>query len=220
MKWKMEQDWNHVLFLHWRVPADVIRPHVPFELDLFEGDAVLSIVPFQMNRIRFPPFPVVSFFSSLWELNLRTYVKVNGVRGVYFFTLDTDSAFGCFIANRFFHLPYRLASMHGRVKNNEYQFESKRDAYCFQMRAEIAPGLKKKTKLDQWATDQSHLFTRSDKHIFQGTVIHLEWSLQAVQSIFLQDRFSCQLPVELKRMPDEIAYCRHLKVSFKPFQTI
>ena len=129
MKWIMEQDWNHVLFLHWQIEPALISAHVPFPLDLFEGKAVISIVPFRMDRIRFPFLPVVPLLSQLWELNLRTYVNVSGVRGVYFFTLDTDSALACLIANQFFHLPYRLAKMNGQVFDGQYGFTSERSGY-------------------------------------------------------------------------------------------
>ena len=220
MKWVMEQDWNHVLFLHWTLDADSIRFLVPFDLDLFEGDAVISIVPFQMNRIRFPWLPVIPFVSSLWELNLRTYVNVDGVKGVYFFTLDTDSALGSFIANRFFHLPYRVARMEGHVSKGQYSFSSERSKFSFNVEAKISDEPKDQTRLDRWATDRAHLFTRSQKNIYQGTVFHRDWPLRRVDAIHFKDGFSCQLPVILKKMPDEVSYCEHLKVRFKPFQVI
>ncbi len=220
VKWVMEQEWNHVLFLHWQIDPLLIRAHVPFDLDLFEGKAVLSIVPFQMDRIRIPPLPVFPFFSSLWELNLRTYVTVNGVGGVYFFTLDTDSALGSFIANHFFSLPYRLAKIRGKIADNHYTFESKREDLRFQINARVSDQLKTKTHLDRWATDREHLFTLSPVGIKRGTVVHDPWRLQEVKIVTMQDRFSSQLPIDLKNGPDEVAYCRQLKVRFKPFQTI
>ena len=84
------------------------------EVDTFEGEAFLSIVPFTMENVRFrflPPLP----FSSLWELNLRTYVKHKNWKGVYFFTLDTDHPLAQWIARKFFNLPYRLRRMEGEI---------------------------------------------------------------------------------------------------------
>lgn len=220
MNWIIEQVWEHVLFLHWRMNAQSIQHLVPFELDLFEGDAVISVVPFQMNQIRFPFFPKVPFVSSLWELNLRTYVKVNGVRGVYFFTLDTDSALGTFIANRFFHLPYRLAQMQGRVVNQNYTFSSVRSDLSFKMSAQVSGVLKTKTKLDSWATDREHLFTKTAKHIYRGTVIHEAWRLQGVSALTFEDRFTSQINIQVKNPPDAVSYCERLKVRFKPFEIV
>ena len=218
----MEQDWNHILFLHWKISPDLIQSKVPFDLDLFEGNAVVSIVPFQMNRIRFPFLPVVPFFSSLWELNLRTYVQVNGAPGVYFFTLDTDSRLGSLIANRFFHLPYRLAKMTGDVSHQQYCFSSSREGANFKLKAKISNALKNENKneLDAWATDREHLFTEFKKKIYQGTVIHAPWRLQKVEEIEFEDRFSSLLNLQFKKVPDEIAYCEHLSVRFRRFQIV
>ncbi|MBC7397776.1 MAG: DUF2071 domain-containing protein [Bdellovibrionales bacterium] len=216
----MEQEWNHVLFLHWQIDPALLQPHLPFELDLFEGKAVISIVPFQMNRIRFFMTPTIPFFSSLWELNLRTYVRVNSVPGVYFFTLDTDSKLGSFIANRFFHLPYRVAQMRASVVNREFLFESKRAELSLNLKTHLSGKPKTKTSLDHWATEREHLFTHFKDRVFQGTVIHDEWPLQEVDSLTLDDRFSTQLPIKLSSLPDEVAYCPHLKVRFRPFQRV
>src|SRR5512145_337290 len=48
--WVMTQTWHDLLFAHWPIAADVLRPKIPaaFHLDLFEGQAWLGIVPFRM----------------------------------------------------------------------------------------------------------------------------------------------------------------------------
>ena len=68
--------WEDLLFMHWPVPADTLRPLIPagLELDLYDGTAWLGVVPFRMRntRLRFlPPLPSASSFP---ELNVRTYV--------------------------------------------------------------------------------------------------------------------------------------------------
>ncbi|MCF7729325.1 MAG: DUF2071 domain-containing protein [Chthoniobacterales bacterium] len=122
----MKQRWNHIFFLHGRVTPSLLQQHLPFELDLLDGMAILSIVPFKMDLIRLWNLPPVPLFSHLWEINLRTYVTVAGKPGVYFFTLDTDSALGCWIANHFFHLPYRLAKIKTHLSDGNFYFESQR----------------------------------------------------------------------------------------------
>jgi uncharacterized protein YqjF (DUF2071 family) len=122
----MKQRWNHIFFLHAKIAPDLLQPYLPFELDLLDGMAILSIVPFKMDMIRLWNLPPAPFFSHLWEINLRTYVRVGGKPGVYFFTLDTDSALGCWIANHFFHLPYRLAKINAVVRKDHFYFESRR----------------------------------------------------------------------------------------------
>ena len=70
------QFWRDLTFIHWRLPADAIRPLLPPELslDIWEGDAWVALVPFDMQRIRPWWSPVVPGISWFRETNVRTYV--------------------------------------------------------------------------------------------------------------------------------------------------
>ena len=52
--WAMGMTWLDLLFMHWPVDAEVLRPLVPPSLgiDTFDGSAWLGIVPFQMTGVR------------------------------------------------------------------------------------------------------------------------------------------------------------------------
>ena len=218
--WIIEQTWKHVFFLHSRTEPEALQELVPFELDLFEGAAVLSVVPFRMEGIRFRFTPVVPWLSSLWELNLRTYVKVGGRRGIYFFTLDTDSRLGCWIANRFFHLPYRLAEMGGLVTADRFKFGSRRAPLSFKLEADLLGTTKEKTALDLWATERYRLFTKDRHGVFEGKIMHEPWVLEEVAGVSFEDRFSMQLPVVLNGEPESVSYAREMLVRFQPFRKL
>lgn len=110
----MWQDWHHLLFLHWEIEADRLRPLLPagLDLDLHEGKAYVGLVPFTMTGIRrvgVPPLPGLSRFH---ETNVRTYVHVRGQDpGVWFFSLDAASRLAVLGARAWFHLPYHYAHM-------------------------------------------------------------------------------------------------------------
>ena len=55
--WLMTQSWHNLLFAHWRVDASQIRRLVPtvFELDVFNNEAWLGIVPFRMTNVGLVP---------------------------------------------------------------------------------------------------------------------------------------------------------------------
>ena len=57
----MRQNWWDLLFLHWPVSPDVLRPVVPpqLELDLFDGTAYVGLVPFTMTGVRPIGLPAV-----------------------------------------------------------------------------------------------------------------------------------------------------------------
>ena len=109
----MHQRWGKLLFMHWRIDAQLLRPLIPSKLsiDTFDGSAWIGEIPFTMWGIRasfLPPMPGTSAFH---ELNVRTYVHLDGVPGVWFFSLDAANRLAVWGARRFYHLPYFNARM-------------------------------------------------------------------------------------------------------------
>ncbi|MDT5121791.1 MAG: uncharacterized protein QOC96_1273 [Acidobacteriota bacterium] len=111
----MHQTWGKLLFMHWRIAEEMLRPLIPERLtiDTFDGSAWIAVTPFTMWDIRaFPPYlPPVPGLDRMHELNVRTYVHLDGVPGVWFFSLDANSSIAVMTARAFFHLPYFNAEM-------------------------------------------------------------------------------------------------------------
>jgi uncharacterized protein YqjF (DUF2071 family) len=110
----MRQNWHQLLFLHWIVAPEPLRPLIPagLELDLFEGQAYVGLVPFTMTGVRPVWAPAVRWLSNFHETNLRTYVHYAGRDpGVWFFSLDAANLVAVALARTFFHLPYYHARM-------------------------------------------------------------------------------------------------------------
>ncbi len=119
-------DWERVVFIHYRVPAEVLGPLVPFELDLWEGYAYVSLVAFTMKRLR----PAAGGRVGAWLmtpiaghefLNVRTYVRRGNERGIYFLIEWLPSRLSAMLGPRTFGLPYR----YGRL-DYEHDFEGGR----------------------------------------------------------------------------------------------
>lgn len=104
----MRQNWGKLLFMHWPIDAALLRPLIPRRLiiDTFDGTAWIGIVPFTMWGVRPSFLPPMPWLSRLHELNVRTYVHLDGVPGVWFCSLDAALAPAVWAARRFFHLPY------------------------------------------------------------------------------------------------------------------
>ncbi len=108
------QSWRHVSFLHWPLPAEVVAAHLPtgLEPDLWEDQAWVSITPFLVERFRLPPLPPLARLSRFPETNLRTYVRgPGGVDGLWFFSLEADSATTVVGAWAGTGVPYRWSAM-------------------------------------------------------------------------------------------------------------
>ena len=114
--------WRRVLMIHFEVSAADLQRDVPFELDLRDGRAFVSLVAFSMRELR--PRVGGKIFAWLFRpiashefLNVRTYVRHGGETGIHFLTEWVSSALAVKLGPATFSLPYRL----GRIA---YNFEN------------------------------------------------------------------------------------------------
>ena len=122
----MHQSWHDLLFAHWPIPVPGARARVPgsLDLDLFNGQAWIGVVPFRMSGIRPRHLPALPWISAFAELNVRTYVVRDGKPGVYFFSLDAANPVAVHIARRVFHLPYFDARMSLKYDGDWIEYRS------------------------------------------------------------------------------------------------
>src|SRR3954467_8001536 len=74
--WIMAQTWHDLLFAHWTVPVEQMRPlvHPDLEIDTYDGEAWITVIPFRLSGIRVRWLPPVPFLERFTEINVRTYV--------------------------------------------------------------------------------------------------------------------------------------------------
>jgi uncharacterized protein YqjF (DUF2071 family) len=109
-------DWLRPVFIHYEVPTEALHPSVPFELDLRNGKAYVSLVAFTMRRMR--PFYGGGLTAWLLRpianndfLNVRTYVRHRGEPGIYFLTEWMNNPISVHLGPVTFGLPYRFGEM-------------------------------------------------------------------------------------------------------------
>jgi uncharacterized protein YqjF (DUF2071 family) len=108
------QRWRDLLFLHWEVPADLLRRAIPLRLtlDTFEGRAYVGVIPLAIAQNRLSLLPPLPLLSRFLELNVRTYVHLDGRHpGVWFFSLDASNPAAVLAARATWRLPYCYAAM-------------------------------------------------------------------------------------------------------------
>lgn len=187
--WTMLQEWSKLCFLHYAFDPEALRPKLPagIELDTYDGKAYVSVVPFYMEKIRLRLEP--DFLSMHFgELNLRTYVVVDGRPGVYFFSIDADSWLGSVMAKLMYHLPYYNADIALVENEGTFEFNSVRDGdgpaaeltMSYRPTSEVfhaQPG-----SLEGWLTERFSLFSNDDEgHIYRGDIEHGTWPLQTAE---------------------------------------
>lgn len=185
------QSWRNLLFLHWPIDVDMMRPLVPeeLELDLFEGKAWVGLVPFRMQGIR-PPWLPEAFAFNFLECNVRTYVLHKGEPGVYFFSLDASSFLAVRAARLGWSLPYHYARMSETMPDGHIRYEVHRtpDA-TLDVRYRVgeslgasAPGTREHFFLERYL-----LFTRRRRRLLRGQVHHSPYPAYTAELLDLSE---------------------------------
>jgi uncharacterized protein YqjF (DUF2071 family) len=207
------QRWDDIAFLHWDVPAAQLRPFVDarLELDLFEGRAWVSATPFTLlgGRLRWlPPLPLVSRFH---ELNLRTYVRKDGVPGVWFFSLDAASAPACAAARAALGLPYFRARMGRTLSGSVRRYRSERlppasRRASFSVRWSAgAPVANAAGTLDHFLAERYALYSTHAGRLLRLRVRHRPWDLREAEVEGLSETLLAAAGI---RAPARLAFAR------------
>jgi uncharacterized protein len=125
-RWTWRQSWQDLLFAHWPVPADVLRPLVPAGLTVqeFDGTSWVGVVPFRMAGVMRRPLPDAPWVSAFPELNVRLYVEAGGKPGVWFLSLDATNPLAVAVARRLFYLPYYRAQIDIKPEREGFAYRS------------------------------------------------------------------------------------------------
>lgn len=191
------QRWRHLLFLHWEVPVDALRPLVPAELsiDTFEGRAYVGLVPFTMRDVSLYGSPSVPGVSNFHELNVRTYVHHQGRDpGVWFFSLDAASTLPVLVARATFSLPYYRAAMRLDIEGAEVRYSSHRrfsrsSPARFECRYRIGEplGAARPDTFEHWLVERYILFARPRRGLRLGQVHHRPYPVQRAEILDLRE---------------------------------
>jgi uncharacterized protein len=207
----MAQRWHDVLFAHWRVPPESLRPLIPkgLELDLFQGQAWLGVVPFRMTGVRPRLVPPLPWLSAFPELNVRTYVVAGGKPGVWFFSLDAGNPLAVKAARAWFRLPYFRARMKISEEGDRILYSSVRThkgaapaEFGGNYRAAGASFLAARGTLEHFLTERYCLYT-ADPHgrIYRGEIHHAHWPLQLAEAEIQRNTMAVPLGIHL---PEEL----------------
>ena len=209
--WVMTQSWHDLLFAHWPVDAEKLRPLIPerLEIDTFDGRAWLAVVPFRMTNVRLRGTLAVPWLSAFPELNVRTYVVCDGKPGVWFFSLDAGNSLAVAIARTWFHLPYFRARMGCLERNGWIEYASQRNhsgasPAALQVRYRPVASV----FFPQWGTLEHFLMERyclyaldGSRRLIRGEIHHRPWLLQQAQAELPRNTMAEPIGIALEPPP-------------------
>jgi uncharacterized protein YqjF (DUF2071 family) len=180
--------WHDLLFMHWPLRPEVLRPHIPstLALDIFDGWAWLGVVPFRMSGVRPRCVPALPWVSAFPELNVRTYVTAGNKPGVWFFSLDAANPVAVWLAQWIFSLPYYTARMLVAHSNSRTRYVSTRThrrapraqfGACYWPVGEVYHATP--ATLEHWLTERYCLYATDHRgRLWRGEIHHRQWPLQ------------------------------------------
>jgi uncharacterized protein len=217
------QEWRRLLFLNWAYNAEDIQRTLPkgIEVDLFEGQAYLGIIPFELCRMRFNAGLRLPMLSNFAEINVRTYVRDrHGNPGVWFYSLDADNWMAVMGAQRFFHLPYFHAFIAAERREEDYFFHiAREEAEIFVSHFHWRPfGPTRRAEaesLDHFLLERYRFFAQSNRgNLYYGQIHHEPYPVQEAR-LELYDENLLPLNGFLKTglFPDHVAFSPGVRVE-------
>jgi uncharacterized protein len=224
----MGQTWAQLLFMHWPVAPEALRPAVPAELpiDTFDGSAWIAITPFDVLGVRLrmtPPLPRLSHFP---ELNVRTYTVVDGRPGIWFFSLDAGSTPAVHAARRLYRLPYFRASMEIARSGERVTYRSS-SASVHRPRAALhvdyAPAgprfAARPGTLEHFLCERYCLYALDAAHrLHRAEIHHPPWLLQTAEATIHENTMTDPFGIELPATPPLLHYASHQDVVIWPLR--
>jgi uncharacterized protein len=227
----MHQDWGKLLFMHWRVDEKALRPLIPERLtiDTFDGSAWIAVTPFTMWDIRaFPPLlPPIPGLSRMHELNVRTYVHLDNVPGVWFFSLDANSSVAVLTARTFFHLPYFNAEMsleqEGEIivySSNRTEIDQPKASFDATWKIGETLPYSHPGSLEFFLTERYCLYTTHKQKLYRARIFHEPWPLQKAS---LSSFSSTMIESHKLPMPKDaplLHYAEEISVDIWPLEEV
>lgn len=225
----LHQNWHHLLFLHWEIPPQELQALLPprLTLDTYDGKAYIGLVPFTLTGVRpilTPPLPWISTFD---EINVRTYVHLEGRDpGVWFFSLDASSKIAVAAARAAYHLAYYEAEMSFRVGEGalpEIELHSRRtdargtlpaNAHVRYRAVEgpaqpAVPGT-----LEHFLVERYILYAQdADRQLYRARVHHQPYPVQRAEVLALDETLIWATGVKRAENPALRHYAREVNVK-------
>lgn len=222
----MRMRWRHLLFAHWPIDAEALRPLVPplLDIDTFDGRAWVGLIPFTMTDVspRLLPRMPLRGVTDFHECNVRTYVYPRGCKddpaahGVWFFSLDAASRIAVWGARRFFCLPYFNARMSLRREGDVMDYGVQRltpnspSLHCRWRALEALPP-PRRGDLAHFLTERYCLYAVKRERggslaLHRGRIAHSPWPLRQAELLSMADSLVRAAGIDIDRSIAPVLY--------------
>jgi hypothetical protein len=176
-----------------------------------------------MSGIRARALLPIPGLSRIPELNVRTYVSLDGKPGVFFFSLDTPSSTAVWAARTFYRLPYFRAKISVNISGDTIHYSSTRRNATAEFKASYHPvrpvQLRTPGTLEHWLTERYCLYTVSLGSVYRSDIHHPPWPLQDAAAQIAVNTMTLAAEIPLPQLPPLLHFSRRLEVLIWPLKT-
>ncbi len=210
--------WHDLLFAHWPVPIQELRARIPapVTIDTFDGVAWIGVIPFHMSGVCPKGLPDFGVGSRFAELNVRTYVDLDGKPGVWFFSLDAASRLAALVARWWYRLAYRYARMDWHADGDWIHYRSVHQGTPVQrFVARYRPCgpvfASKQGNLEHWFTERYCLYTTDRRGaVLRADIHHTPWPLQHAELCVEENTMLAGFGVDTTGQAPHLLFCKQL----------
>jgi uncharacterized protein len=228
--WLMAQTWEDLLFAHWSVDPERLRPLLPdrIPLDVREGSAWVGVTPFRVGALRLRGTPHLPGITAFPEVNVRTYTTLDGKPGIWFMSLDAASGLAVAGARRAYRLPYFRADMEARDDGTWIRYRSRRvsaDGEPAELVGRYRPTGRAKPpapgSLEHWLTERYCLYAL-DEHgaLLRAEIHHPPWPLQPAEARLDRNTMAAPYGLALDSEPPLLHFARRQDVAIWPLRRV
>lgn len=189
--WSAAQREEHVLFLHYPVVPDHLRPLVPsaLELQIVDGSAWVAVIALRVADVVARRMPVPPWLRSFGEVDLLVPVVHEDRRGVFFLAIEGAQRIASFITRWTVGLPYLYAGTRAHAVRDGWRVASgprwSADAPAASFDATyrpLGPLEHDPSSPASWLADQYSMYV-VDRHgqLCRGDEIHGMWPLRLAE---------------------------------------
>lgn len=200
--WVEAMTYDPALLLHWAVPAERLARQIPreFALDLFDGNAWLSLVAANVVNARLRGLPPLPGLSSFLQVELRTYVTFSGRGGIWPFSVQLTRRLLVELVKRTHRLPAYLARLSLRPQGDALALEVTADGGSLRGAFEpCGPEYQPQAQtLEHFLLERYALFTADGGRLYRAELQHSPWRLRPARGAL---EVTTLLPVQVEEAP-------------------
>jgi hypothetical protein len=140
-----------------------------------------------MKDLHLRCLPSIPGTGTFPEVNLRTYVRLRGEPGVFFFSIDAASWLGAVVAHAVFHLPYFRARIQMTEEGGGFRIASQRTLRAGSPPADLVASWRPRGalqapsvgSLEHFLLERYASFAPGPRgYFYRGPMLHSDWQVQ------------------------------------------